>query len=106
MSFDCRAWDPIWDKIYSRRSWGKYPKEELIRFVARHYYGAPDRSAFKFLDVGCGFGASACYLAREGFTIDAIDGSAVIIDLLRKRLVAEDLKVSLVVGDAAALPYA
>ena len=99
------TWDPVWDQIYRRRSWGKYPKEELIRFVARHYYGAPKRDGIRFLDVGCGFGSSACYLAREGFTVDAMDGSPVIVDLLRERLVVESLNVTLTSGDASALPY-
>jgi SAM-dependent methyltransferase len=106
MSTAAQAWDPVWDQIYRRRSWGKYPKEELIRFVAKHYYGVPHRRTVRFLDVGCGFGSSACYLAREGFAVDAVDGSATIIDLLNKRVVEEGFNVSLAVADATTLPYA
>jgi SAM-dependent methyltransferase len=99
------AWDPIWDSIFAARQWGKYPKEELIRFVARHYYAAPDRNMVRFLDLGCGFGASTWFLAREGFSVDGIDGSQRIIDRLRERLAAEGLTAGLVAGDAIDLPY-
>ena len=75
---------PIWDDVFRSRSWGKYPKEELVRFIARRYYGAPDRSAVRILDLGCGYGAATWYLAREGFAVSAIDGSRVIIDLLQR----------------------
>jgi hypothetical protein len=27
-----------WDDIYKQREWGKYPPEELIRFIARRDY--------------------------------------------------------------------
>jgi SAM-dependent methyltransferase len=99
------AWDPVWDSIFAARQWGKYPKEELIRFVARHYYATADRGAVRVLDLGCGFGSSTWFLAREGFAVDGIDGSKVIIDRLRERLAAEGLTARLVAGDAIDLPY-
>lgn len=100
-----RTWNALWDDIYRSRSWGKYPKEELIRFVAWNYYAVPDRSAVRFLDLGCGYGSSSWYLAREGFSVDAIDGSAVIIEKLKQRLKSESLNVRCVAGDIVDLPY-
>src|SRR5258707_666653 len=99
------TWDSVWDKIFATRPWGKYPKEEVIRFVARNYYGAANRGEVRFLDLGCGYGSTAWYLAREGFRVDAIDGSKIVIDLLRKRLADEQLQADLVAGDIAELPY-
>jgi SAM-dependent methyltransferase len=99
------TWNAIWDDIYRSRSWGKYPKEELIRFVAWNYYGVPDRKAVRFLDLGCGYGSSTWFLAREGFSVDAIDGSAVIIDKLAERLRADGLEARLQAGDIVDLPY-
>lgn len=100
-----RAWNPVWDTIFAARQWGKYPKEELIRFVARYYYAAPDRSAVRFLDLGCGFGSSTWFLAREGFAVDGVDGSQLIIDKLRERLALEGLTAGLLAADAINLPY-
>lgn len=103
---DMLTWNSVWDDIYRSRAWGRYPKEELIRFVARRYYGAPDRKEVRFLDLGCGPGAATWFIAREGFTVDAIDGSAVAIETLRARLAAENLHAQLAVGDIGDLPYA
>jgi SAM-dependent methyltransferase len=99
------TWNAIWDDIYRSRSWGKYPKEELIRFVAWNYYKVPDRKVVRFLDLGCGFGSSTWFLAREGFAVDAIDGSSVVIEKLSARLREENLDAGLVVGDIVDLPY-
>jgi SAM-dependent methyltransferase len=99
------TWNSIWDDIHRGRSWGRYPKEELIRFVAWNYYGAPDRKAVRFLDLGCGFGSSAWFLVREGFSVDAIDGSAVIVERLSERLRGENLHARVISGDIVDLPY-
>jgi SAM-dependent methyltransferase len=99
------TWNNLWDDIYRSRSWGKYPKEELIRFVAWNYFGVPDRKAIRFLDLGCGFGASTWFLAREGFSVDGIDGSTVIIERLSERLREENLDASVISGDICDLPY-
>src|ERR1700722_13214770 len=70
-----QSWDPVWEQIFANQSWGKYPPEELIRFVARNYYRAANRGDIKILEVGCGAGACIWYMAREGFCATGIDGS-------------------------------
>lgn len=82
-------WDPVWEKVFSSQAWGKYPAEELIRFVARNYYKALDRSRVRFLEIGCGPGANLWYLAREGFGFVGVDGSASAIRQAAERLDAE-----------------
>ena len=99
-----------WNQVFAERSWGRYPPEELIRFVARTFPDAQKRRGLRALEVGCGPGANLWYLAREGFTIAGIDGSANAIDLARERLKAEGLRVSppgadLKVGNFAQLPW-
>jgi 2-polyprenyl-3-methyl-5-hydroxy-6-metoxy-1,4-benzoquinol methylase len=69
-----KSWDSSWEKIFQKQSWGKYPPEELVRFVARNFY-AKKSSDVKILDLGCGPGACSWYLAREGFSTTGIDGS-------------------------------
>jgi SAM-dependent methyltransferase len=102
------TWDSVWEKIFRQRSsWGKYPPEELIRFVARHYYGASDRLAIRFLEVGCGPGAGpGWYLAREGYSYSGIDGSPAAIEKSNLRFHEEGLQGELVAGAIDVLPWA
>ena len=94
-----------WDGIYKKHEWGKYPPEELIRFVANNYYHMEDRTRIKILEVGCGTGANIWYLCREGFSVWGIDGSKAGIKIAEKYLKAEKLKAVLSVGDFVELPY-
>jgi hypothetical protein len=47
----------------------RYPNEELVRFLARHFFPIPcaERAAVPILEVGCGSGANLWMIAREGF---------------------------------------
>lgn len=93
------TWDPIWEEIFRSREWGRYPPEELIRFVARRFYSAPDRGTVKILEIGCGTGANIWFLAREGFEAYGIDGSSTAIQKARLRMAEEGLSADLRVGD-------
>lgn len=99
------SWDPVWEDIHSSREWGKYPIEELIRFVARNYYSSENRQSVRFLDLGCGEGSASWYISREGFAVSAIDGSSTAIDKLKRRLDSDGLKADLAIGDVSKLPY-
>lgn len=98
-------WFEGWDDVFSSQEWGKYPGEELIRFVARRFYSVPDRKAVRILELGCGTGANVWFLAREGFSVTGMDGSRVAIEQARTRLAAEGLSAELHVGDINALPF-
>jgi len=83
------AYDSIWDEVFKTQKWGKYPGEDLIRFVARNFYGVADRSAVRLLEVGCGPGANLWYMAREGFAVYGVDGSPIAIAQAKTRLDSE-----------------
>ncbi len=93
------SWDPRWDEVFSSRSWGMYPPEELIRFMGSRYYGAPDRGRVRVLELGCGPGPVAWYLAREGFDVHGVDGSLSAITQAQARIDAESLSANLRIGD-------
>jgi len=97
--------DPQWDKIYSTKGMAQYPDNMLVRFVAKHYYDAPDRKDIKFLDIGSGAGSSSIFLAKEGFSIAAIDGSQVAMERLRLKLRDENLEAFLGCGDITKLEF-
>ena len=98
-------WDSGWDDLFSRVEWGKYPCEGLIRFVARKFYGSKNRKVIKILEVGCGTGANLWFMAREGFTVDGLDGSQVALAKAKARFDREGLSVKLHHGDAMKLPF-
>lgn len=99
------SWDKTWEDVFSHQSWGKYPDESFIRFMAHNFYRKPKRDQVKVLEVGCGPGANIWYLAREGFDTYGIDGSATAIAQAKERLSAESLKAQLSTGDIIHLSY-
>ena len=94
-----------WDKVFENSRWGRYPAEDLLRFIARNFYDLPDRSKVRILEVGCGPGANLWYIAREGFETHGFDGSQVALDRAEVRLSEENVRAMLIRGDAVHLPY-
>ena len=74
------VWDNSWESLFKKRDWGVYPNEELIKFIAKHYYKVSNRYKIKILELGCGPGANIWYLAREKFNVHGIDGSKTAIN--------------------------
>jgi SAM-dependent methyltransferase len=68
------AIDKQWEKIHKEKPWGKYPSEDVVRFIARNFFNKT-RKNIKILDLGCGAGANTWFIAREGFATYAFDGS-------------------------------
>lgn len=106
------SWDPVWEQIFTSQTWGRYPGEDVIRFVARNFYASPDRASVRFLEVGFGTGTNLWFLAREGFSANGIEGSKGAEEIARGRLDSECPSWSaapqdgeLVVGDMMQLPW-
>lgn len=100
------TWDPVWERVFASRDWGRYPQEEVVRFIARSFYAVPDRSQVRVLELGCGPGSGASWFAaREGFSLAGIDGSATAIEKARARFAAEGLQGEFVEGDVTQLPW-
>jgi 2-polyprenyl-3-methyl-5-hydroxy-6-metoxy-1,4-benzoquinol methylase len=99
------TWDPIWDDIFRSKGWGRYPPEHIIRFIARTFSDARDRSTIRLLEIGCGPGANLWFMAREGFSVCGIDGSATAIHRARQRLTEDGLAADLRIRDYAQLPW-
>ncbi|MHB1530113.1 MAG: class I SAM-dependent methyltransferase [Acidiferrobacteraceae bacterium] len=99
-----------WEQRFASRMWGRYPPEELIRFIARTFRGVPDKAAVRVLEMGCGSGPNIWYLVREGFSVAGIDGSLTAIRQTRERLIGEGLpyevpRVDLKIGNFTSLPW-
>ena len=63
-----------WDEKFSSGNWGKYPNEELVRFVCGTYNKECDHNN-NVLEIGCGTGANLWFLHNEGLKVHGIDCS-------------------------------
>lgn len=103
-------WDPAWETIFNEKSWGKYPGEDVIRFIARNYFSVQDRKRVRILEIGSGAGANLSFLARERFNFSAVEGS---ISAVNQSIEFLDVDMpnwrkngsSVQVGDCVNLPF-
>ncbi len=98
-------WNSGWDKIFKDNEWGKYPCEELIRFISRKFHVSKNRKIIKILEVGCGAGANIWFLSREGFDVYGVDGSKYALKKAQKLLFVEKLNAKLELNDIMSLPF-
>ena len=99
--FGAQAQAAEWDARYSERAgakWSGRPNGRLAAEVA----GLPPGRA---LDVGCGEGADAIWLAGRGWTVTAIDISDVAVSRAREAAQLAGAEVDWVCGDALQTPF-
>jgi SAM-dependent methyltransferase len=70
------------------------PDSELVRILQEGWFG-PCRC----VEIGCGTGTNAIYLAQRGFEVTAFDISPLAIEKARKKADAAGVSVTFVVGD-------
>lgn len=84
-----------WDSLYrtNQQVWGDKPSE-LATFACNYLQGIkPPSKAIDILDLGCGYGRDAMYLARNiKCQVFGIDDSSEAIEMAQKSL-ADDLKL-------------
>lgn len=83
-----------WDRRYAERErrWSGDPNGAMVSVVQ-------DLSPGTALDVGCGEGADAIWLAGQGWTVTAVDISTVAIDRGRDEAHRQGADIDWVVGD-------
>ena len=97
----------LWTNIHKTATWGKYPNEELIRFLM-HYFGNltyQERNQIKILDLGVGGGRHMSMMRQEGFEAYGIDISEVALQRTKELLTTKGIPDphNLSVGDATDL---
>ncbi|HEC1570497.1 TPA: class I SAM-dependent methyltransferase, partial [Campylobacter upsaliensis] len=85
----------LWEEIFSKKEWGKYPSESVIRFIARNFYNTKDRNTIKILELGLGTGANLWFCAREGFKVSGIEWSKTGVERFKARLKEEKLSTQI-----------
>jgi SAM-dependent methyltransferase len=86
-----------WDERYRLR---ERPEEDLDAAPTPLVVAtAGNLKPGKVLDLACGTGRNALWLARHGWDVTAVDGSTTAIEILRNRALARGLKINAVVAD-------
>jgi SAM-dependent methyltransferase len=83
-----------WEDFYADRSrkcpfFVGVPDENLAEWL-----GSGALRGARALDIGCGFGRNAIYLAQHGFTVDAVDQSASAVDWAKEEVARAGVPVS------------
>jgi SAM-dependent methyltransferase len=99
--FETAARAAEWDTRYSERDGGMWSGRPNGRLVAEVADLIPGRA----LDVGCGEGADAIWLAQRGWTVTAIDISDVAVGRAQEAAERAGATVEWVCGDALLTPF-
>ncbi|GAC1575084.1 MAG: class I SAM-dependent methyltransferase [Candidatus Dormibacteria bacterium] len=78
-----------WDRRYRERSWPSDPDELVTQTLS-------DRAPGRALDLGCGTGRHAIWLAHRGWSVTGVDVSAVGLATAAARAEREDVRLQLV----------
>ncbi|MCS1350726.1 class I SAM-dependent methyltransferase [Mechercharimyces sp. CAU 1602] len=89
-------WDSMYDSGEYLQRWDyTYPSQELVSFIAT---GLLPTDAMA-LDVGCGAGREAIFLAQQGFNVTGIDMSEKAIAIAKSRAVEQGVNVDFHCGN-------
>lgn len=85
---------------YTTPPWVTGPREELVRLVEQKHL-LPGRA----LDLGCGVGDNALFLAKHGFDVTGVDFSPPAIARAKQKVKAENAAVLFLVDDLTHLTH-
>lgn len=89
-----------------QKPYGRYPSEEMIRFLARTFRERQKSEPVRILELGCGPGANLWAISREGYQVAGIDFSPTAIRRAAERMTEEGLpEADLKVGSMSSLPW-
>ncbi len=83
---------PAWDRRYREHGWSAVPDENLVDLVAALLPG-------RALDLGCGTGRNALWLARVGWAVTGVDASRVGLDMALEQAAREGVDLDVVRAD-------
>jgi len=94
-----------WEELYKKGYRARYPNEDVVRFIQRHFPDREKRRDIKILDFGCGTGRHVIYLAKEDFLTYGIDTAKSGMELTGKWLNNENLKANLKKTEGIIMSY-
>jgi tellurite methyltransferase len=94
------AWDKRWATEEGRADWLD-PEPDVVALLPE----LKARGVRRALDLGCGVGRHALFLAEQGLMVEAIDGSAAGLKVTRETAQARGVSLGLRQATADALPF-
>jgi tellurite methyltransferase len=94
------AWDKRWATAEGRADWLD-PESEIIALLPE----LKARGARTALDLGCGVGRHALFLAEHGLAVEAVDASAAGLAVVRETARARGISLGVREATADALPF-
>ena len=91
-------WFYDWMYRFTKPDWDSDVTPPEVTSFVEH-----DRSRGRALDLGCGTGTNAIYLAQHGFDVTAIDFAPKAIDLARDKAKQASIQIDFRVGDVTRL---
>ncbi|MDH2904478.1 MAG: methyltransferase domain-containing protein [Actinomycetota bacterium] len=91
-SHNPEAIGPMWDRRYREHGWSPVPDENLVELVS------PLRAG-RALDLGCGTGRNALWLARTGWSVTGVDASSVGLEMAAEQATREGVQLHTVQAD-------
>jgi SAM-dependent methyltransferase len=98
-----------YDAMYRRGApWEMGPRTELVQLVTGGRLSPEALPPGRAVDLGCGTGANACFLAEQGFEVTGVDFSKVALAKAERLAAEKGLTARFVEGDvtAAVIPGA
>jgi tellurite methyltransferase len=94
------AWDRRWADARKHQEWLR-PEQAVIDTVPL----LRCRAVTSAIDIGCGAGRHALYLARQGFRLSALDASEASLAVTGRAAADAGLEIDLQLADFTALPF-
>jgi 2-polyprenyl-3-methyl-5-hydroxy-6-metoxy-1,4-benzoquinol methylase len=92
-----------WAEIHGHAGFENFASRAFLELaLPRLHFPSPDPAA---LEVGCGTGPGACFLAVRGFQVDGIDLIPTAIDIAREQARVRGLEIHYQVQDICQLPH-
>jgi len=91
-----------WHTIHNGKSFDDFCSRALLEYALPRLQLAEARP--RALEIGCGTGVGACFLAQRGFRVDAIDIIPAAIEIARKVAAERHLDINYQVQDVCDLP--
>ena len=93
----------IWDKIFNKKKWGKYPDLSVVREI-NNFFSFKNNKKKKCLEIGFGAGGNLYFFLNEKFNTYGIEHSKNAFKQAKKNLKKFKIEKKLKLADIKSIP--